>query len=169
MSLSSIDWREPGIKVSNQLTLNDQQFVLEMMKNAQIQNIGKSNMTLLTRLKTVDFLLNSTLKMKIFKQPGPAFWCTQGDKSARQCPVATNGILKSNTDIFCAHKSNTGTQSNLHKPRWFAKWKSKSYDKELQLLAPLWLLLSVWTGSRGPQSTSTGPKSCTGTAIPSPR
>lgn len=51
--------------------------LLEMMKKAQIQNTGKSNMILLTRLKIAIFRFNSTLKMKIFKQPGPAFWCTQ--------------------------------------------------------------------------------------------
>lgn len=77
--------------------------LLEMTKNTQIQNIGKSNLILFRRLKTVIILFNSTLKMKIFKQSSPAFWCThRREKSAGQSPVPTDGILKSNTDIFCA-------------------------------------------------------------------
>lgn len=74
MSLSSIDWRKPGAEVSNQLNLMINNLI-EMTKNAQIQNIGESNLVVPRRLKTVIFLFNSTLKMKIFKQPSPAFWC----------------------------------------------------------------------------------------------
>lgn len=144
--------------------------LLEMMKSTQIQNIGKSNLILHRRLKIVFFFSNSTLKMKVFKQPSPAFWCIhRREESARQCPARTNGILKSNTDISCTPqiKDRHGIQLAQAKlicqmEKW-GLWQESATSSTT--LAPAQCLNRV----RGSQSTSTAPKSCTGTRIPLPR